>query len=126
MDPILAIPALIVAGGILILSLKSSSAKIDNVSAARERASKRAEEKMYADTAPIDNISIKEIEIDKLDIAEVNNKYLNIGELTDEERRIANTILAGIDVSYIDDFDKPNSIFGKDNKIEEDRWPVSR
>lgn len=127
MDPILALPILIAAGGSLMISCHLSKSKIDNIGAARERANNRVQRKAFADTEPMLIPAVEKLEIDKLDLPEVKDKYLLIGDLTVEEKRIANTILADIDVSYIDYFDKPNSVFGRDNKIEEaPAWHTTR
>lgn len=124
MDPILVIPAALIVTATAFYIYRNFSKKdnIDNVAAAKNRAAQRAQERQWAETQPANNWdTIYNFTAEQS--LEIDDKHDGRGALSTEEKKIVNTILAGVDVNYIDDIEKFGNIFGNDNKVEQvDPW----
>jgi guanyl-specific ribonuclease Sa len=119
MDPILVIPVTLVVAATAFYIYRNfpKNDNTDNVSAAKNRAIQRAQERQWAETQPADNWgTIYNFSTEQS--LEIDDKYNGRAALSAEEKKIVNTILAGVDVNYIDDVEKFGNIFGNDNKVE--------
>lgn len=128
MEPI-AIVGLGVASvlALLLYRIRNRNDESTIVEEARMRCAQRAEQKQWDDTKPDHDPWEGRLDLTALELTEIDDRYDGRAKLDVEEKRIVNAILDGVDVSIIDEVDKPDSVFSEFNKVEQaDPWKGTR
>lgn len=110
--------SLFVIAGVLYLARNKHKQDDAVIEAARERAAKRVQERVWADTKPEVDPWAGRLDLSALDTTEVDDRYDGRGALDADQKRTINVILEGVDVTYVDSIDKDNHVFSDSNKAE--------
>jgi hypothetical protein len=94
--------SLFVIAGVLYLARNKHTQDTAVIEAARERAAKRARERVWADTKPEVDPWAGRLDLTALNTTETDDRYDGRGALDAEQKRTINVILDGVDVTYVE------------------------
>ena len=95
-------------------SLKTIT-ETDNISAARARANKRSKEMKCINNKPVVDAWGQRLNINASGADINDDRHDGRGPLTDDQRRIVDTLLNDVDINSIDVVDRSGYVFSKDN-----------